>query len=173
MARRRVKGRGGVADALQVAIRREAGKAVNAMERDIEELYAMIGSQLAAIQGALKATRVRAVRAGKRELIIQSIPIIAIPPRDEGKSFVESCWSKLVDRACEWWAENREKLSGKDAKIMIRGLAPIIAPAIPAKFRAGSVVTLTAALLLRKGLDEICQEMAKQESGISQESVEQ
>jgi hypothetical protein len=165
MARRRVVGRGRAADMLQAAIRREAGRAASLLEHDVEDLYVIIGSQLAAIQVAAKMARARIPpRANKREFILQRMPIMTELPKDAGKKFVESCWSKIVDRACRWWAENKEKFSGKDAKTIIRGLAPEIAPAIPAKFRAGSIIALTAALLVKEGLDKVCEKIAAQES---------
>jgi len=165
MARRRIVGRGRVADMLQTAIRREAGRAASLLERDVEDLYAIIGSQLAAIQVATKLARVRIPpRVNKREFILQRMPVITELPRDEGRKFVESCWSKIVDRACRWWNENREKFSGKDAKTIIRSLAPEIALAIPAKLRAGSIAALTAALLVKEGLDKVCEKATTQES---------
>jgi len=164
MARRRIVGRGRAADMLQAAIRREAGRAASLLERDVEDLYAIIGSQLAAIQAAAKMARARIPpRVNKREFILQRMPVITELPKDEGKKFVESCWSRMVDRACSWWSENKEKFGSKDAKTIIRNLAPEIAPAIPAKFRAGSIVALTAVLLVKEGLDKICEKATTQE----------
>jgi len=165
MARRGIIGRGRAADMLQAAIRREAGKAASLLERDVEDLYAIIGSQLAAIQVTAKMARARIPpRVNKREFILQRMPVITELPKDEGKKFVESCWSKIVNRACRWWNENKEKFSSKDAKTIIKNLAPEIAPAIPAKFRAGSMAVLTAALLVKEDLDKVCEKATTQES---------
>ena len=151
------------ADLLLASIRREAGRAASLVERDVEELYAILGAQLASIQNAAKLARAKvSARVDKKTFFVQSIPLLTTPPRDEGKSFIENYWDKLVDRACRWWTENREKFSGKDEKTIIRNLSPVIAPAIPVKFRAGSVVALAAALLVKEGLDKICEEKSEE-----------
>ena len=158
-AARARKGAKAKADLLLTAIRREAGRAANLLERDVEELHAILGAQLASIQNAAKLARAKiSARVDKRAFFIQSIPLLTTPPKDEGKYFIDNYWNKIVDRACRWWAENKERFGGKDEKTIIRNLAPVIAPAIPAKFRAGSVVALAAALLVKEGLDKICEE---------------
>ncbi len=171
-AARSKKGAKAKADLLLTAIRREAGRAANLLERDVEELHAILGAQLASIQNAAKLARAKiSARVDKRAFFIQSIPLLTTPPKDEGKSFIDNYWNKIVDRACRWWADNRERFSGKDEKTIIRNLAPAIAPAIPTKFRAGSVVALAAALLVKEGLDKICEEKSE-ETGESTEISE-
>lgn len=158
MARRKAVSARKAADLLQAAIRREAGRAASLVERDVEDLHAILGAQLASIQAVAKVARARVpARVDKQEFLRQSLTLSTTPPLEEGKSFIEGCWDKLVNRACRWWAENRERFSGKDARTIIRNLAPAIAPAIPARFRAGSVVALAAALLVKEGLDKICE----------------
>ena len=99
-AARSKKGAKAKADLLLTAIRREAGRAANLLERDVEELHAILGAQLASIQNAAKLARAKiSARVDKRAFFIQSIPLLTTPPKDEGKSFIDNYWNKIVDRA--------------------------------------------------------------------------
>ena len=79
--------------------------------------------------------------------------------------------NRILTRACRWWPENKEKFTGRR---LIANLAQAIAPAIPARMRAGSILALIAAILVKQDLDKLCEERPETPPGVEvEEKVEE
>ena len=143
-------------DLLGKAVAREARKAEALLELDLGELYSILGAQLKAIQDAAKLARAKVPRRVDRTAFFtQSIALVTEPLRKSGEEFLKKYWNRILRRACRWWPENREKFAGRR---LIANLALAVAPAIPARMRAGSLLTLIAAMLVKQDLDKLCEE---------------
>lgn len=143
-------------DLLRKAVAREARKAEALLELDLGELYSILGAQLKAIQDAAKLARAKVPRrVDKTAFFTQSIGLATEPIRKSGEEFLKRYWNRILRRACRWWPENREKFAGRR---LIANLALAVAPAIPARMRAGSLLTLIAAMLVKQDLDKLCEE---------------
>ena len=143
-------------DLLGKAVAREARKAEALLELDLGELYSILGAQLKAIQDAAKLARAKVPRrVDKTAFFTQSIGLATEPIRKSGEEFLKRYWNRILRRACRWWPENREKFAGRR---LIANLALAVAPAIPARMRAGSLLTLIAAMLVKQDLDKLCEE---------------
>ena len=143
-------------DLLGKAVAREARKAEALLELDLGELYSILGAQLKAIQDAAKLARAKVPRrVDKTAFFTQSIGLATEPIRKSGEEFLKKYWNRILRRACRWWPENREKFAGRR---LIANLALAVAPAIPARMRAGSLLTLIAAMLVKQDLDKLCEE---------------
>jgi len=143
-------------DLLGKAVAREARKAEALLELDLGELYSILGAQLKAIQDAAKLARAKVPRrVDKTAFFTQSIGLATELIRKSGEEFLKRYWNRILRRACRWWPENREKFAGRR---LIANLALAVAPAIPARMRAGSLLTLIAAMLVKQDLDKLCEE---------------
>ena len=143
-------------DLLRKAVAREARKAEALLELDLGELYSILGAQLKAIQDAAKLARAKVPRrVDKTAFFTQGIGLATEPIRKSGEEFLKRYWNRILRKACRWWPENREKFAGRR---LIANLALAVAPAIPARMRAGSLLTLIAAMLVKQDLDKLCEE---------------
>ena len=143
-------------DLLRKAVAREARKAEALLELDLGELYSILGAQLKAIQDAAKLARAKVPRrVDKTAFFTQGIGLATEPIRKSGEEFLKRYWNRILRRACRWWPENKEKFAGRR---LIANLALAVAPAIPARMRAGSLLTLIAAMLVKQDLDKLCEE---------------
>lgn len=157
-------------DLLGKAVTREARKAETLLELDLEELYSILGAQVKAIQDATKLARAKVPRGvDKTVFFAQSIALVTEPLRRSGEEFFKRYWGKVLTRACRWWQENKEKFTGRR---LIANLALAVAPAIPARIRAGSLLTLIAAILVKQDLDKLCEERPETPPGVEVEEEE-
>ena len=159
-------------DLLGKAVVREARKAEALLDLDLEELYSILGAQVKAVQDAAKLARAKVPRrVDKTVFFTQSIALVTEPLRKSGEEFLKRYWNKVMTRVCRWWPENREKFAGRR---LIANLALALAPAIPARMRAGSLLTLIAAMLVKQDLDKLCEEKPETPPGVEvEEKVEE
>ena len=159
-------------DLLGKAVMREARKAEALLDLDLEELYSILGAQVKAVQDAAKLARAKVPRrVDKTAFFTQSIALVTEPLRKSGEEFLKRYWNKVMTRVCRWWPENREKFAGRR---LIANLALALAPAIPARMRAGSLLTLIAAMLVKQDLDKLCEEKPETPPGVEvEEKVEE
>jgi len=154
------------------AVVREARRAETLLELDLGELYSILGAQVKEVQDAAKLARAKVPRrVDKTAFFTQSITLATEPLRRSGEEFLKRYWNRILTRACRWWPENKEKFTGRR---LIANLAQAIAPAIPARMRAGSILTLVAAMLLKQDLDKLCEEKPETPPGVEvEEKVEE
>jgi len=159
-------------DLLGKAVVREARKAESLLEFDLGELYSILGAQVKAVQDAVKLARVKVPRrVDKTAFFAQSIGLVTEPLRKSGEEFLKKYWGKVLAKACGWWVKNKEKFAGRR---LIANLALALAPAIPARMRAGSILTLIAAILVKQDLDKLCEEKPETPPGVEvEERVEE
>ena len=159
-------------DLLGKAVTREARRAEALIELDLGELYSILGAQVKEIQDVAKLARAKVPRrVDKTAFFTQSITLAAEPLRKSGEEFLKRCWNKVLTRACRWWPENKEKFTGRR---LIANLAQALAPAIPARMRTGSLLTLIAAILVKQDLDKLCEEKPETPPGVEvEEKVEE
>jgi len=159
-------------DLLGKTVVREARKAEALLDLDLEELYSILGAQVKAVQDAAKLARAKVPRrVDKTAFFTQSIALVTEPLRKSGEEFLKRYWNKVMTRVCKWWPENREKFAGRR---LIANLALVLAPAIPARMRAGSLLTLIAAMLVKQDLDKLCEEKPETPPGVEvEEKVEE
>ena len=154
------------------AVVREARRAETLLELDLGELYSILGAQVKEVQDAAKLARAKVPRrVDKTAFFTQSITLATEPLRRSGEEFLKRYWNRILTRACRWWPENKEKFTGRR---LIANLAQAIAPAIPARMRVGSILTLVAAMLLKQDLDKLCEEKPETPPGVEvEEKVEE
>ena len=154
------------------AVVREARRAETLLELDLGELYSILGAQVKEVQDAAKLARAKIPRrVDKTAFFTQSITLATEPLRRSGEEFLKRYWNRILTRACRWWPENKEKFTGRR---LIANLAQAIAPAIPARMRVGSILTLVAAMLLKQDLDKLCEEKPETPPGVEvEEKVEE
>jgi len=154
------------------AVTREARRAETLLELDLGELYSILGAQVKEVQDAAKLARAKVPRrVDKTAFFTQSITLVAEPLRRGGEEFLKKYWNRILTRACRWWPENKEKFTGRR---LIANLAQAIAPAIPARMRAGSILALVAAMLIKQDLDKLCEEKPETPPGVEvEEKVEE
>ena len=154
------------------AVVREARRAETLLELDLGELYSILGAQVKEVQDAAKLARAKIPRrVDKTSFFTQSITLATEPLRRSGEEFLKRYWNRILTRACRWWPENKEKFTGRR---LIANLAQAIAPAIPARMRVGSILTLVAAMLLKQDLDKLCEEKPETPPGVEvEEKVEE
>jgi len=154
------------------AVTREARRAETLLELDLGELYSILGAQVKEVQDVAKLARAKIPRrVDKTAFFTQSITLAAEPLRRGGEEFLKRYWNRILTRACRWWPENKEKFTGRR---LIANLAQAIAPAIPARMRAGSILALVAAMLIKQDLDKLCEEKPKTPPGVEvEEKVEE
>ena len=154
------------------AVTREARRAETLLELDLGELYSILGAQVKEVQDAAKLARAKVPRrVDKTAFFTQSITLAAEPLRRGGEEFLKRYWNRILTRACRWWPENKEKFTGRR---LIANLAQAIAPAIPARMRAGSILALVAAMLIKQDLDKLCEEKPETPPGVEvEEKVEE
>jgi len=164
---KRVKAAKPKVDLLGRAVMREARKAEALLDLDLEELYSILGAQVKAVQDAAKLARAKVPRrADKTAFFTQSIALVAEPLRKSGEEFLKRYWARVLTKACGWWSENKEKFTGRR---LIANLALALAPAIPARIRAGSLLALIAAMLVKQDLDKLCEEKPETPPGVKVE----
>ncbi|GEM_PF-1518266 len=154
------------------AVVREARRAETLLELDLGELYSILGAQVKEVQDAAKLARAKVPRrVDKTAFFTQSITLATEPLRRSGEEFLKRYWNRILTRACRWWPQNKEKFTGRR---LIANLAQAIAPAIPARMRAGSILALVAAMLLKQDLDKLCDEKPETPPGVEvEEKVEE
>ena len=154
------------------AVVREARRAETLLELDLGELYSILGAQVKEVQDAAKLARAKVPRrVDKTAFFTQSITLATEPLRRSGEEFLKRYWNRILTRACRWWPQNKEKFTGRR---LIANLAQAIAPAIPARMRAGSILALVAAMLLKQDLDKLCEEKPETPPGVEvEEKVEE
>ena len=159
-------------DLLGKAVAREARRAEALIELDLGELYSILGAQVKEIRDVAKLARAKVPRrVDKTAFFIQSIALAAEPLRKSGEEFLKRYWGRILTRACRWWPENKEKFAGRR---LIANLAQALAPAIPARMRTGSLLTLIAAMLVKQDLDKLCEERPETPPGVEvEEKVEE
>lgn len=136
---------------------REARKAVNLLELELEDLYSVLGAHLQAAQAASRLVKVKVPRGvDKRTAFLRALSLIAETPLKTGKEFIQRYWGRLLKEACPWWEENKEKYEGR---ALIANLALAIAPRLPQMWRTPAILTAISSILVRAGLDELCAEM--------------
>ena len=154
------------------AVVREARRAEALLELDLGELYSILGAQVKEVQDAAKLARAKIPRrVDKTAFFTQSITLAAEPLRRSGEEFLKRYWNRILTRACRWWPKNKEKFAGRR---LIANLAQAVAPAIPARMRAGSILALIAAILVKQDLDKLCEERPETPPGVEvEEKVEE
>jgi len=160
-------------DSLKKAVGREARKALPLTEFELSDLYSVLGAQVQAAQGISKLAAAKPPRGvDKKSFFIQGLSLTAETPCKTGESFLGKYWAKVLSRACRWWEENKEKYSGKT---LVANLALALAPAFPKAWRdAAAVLVTVAAILVRAGLDELCEERPERPPGTEvKEEVEE
>ena len=159
-------------DLLGKAVAREARRAEALIELDLGELYSILGAQVKEIRDVARLARAKVPRrVDKTAFFTQSITLAAEPLRRSGEEFLKRYWNRILTRACRWWPENKEKFAGRR---LIANLAQAIAPAIPARMRAGSILALIAAILVKQDLDKLCEEKPETPPGVEvEEKVEE
>jgi hypothetical protein len=120
-------------------------------KQSIDELYLIFGCHLGAIDSAgNQYTRLH---------LRSNIGTLALPEgsadyyRKRGYNFLKAYWSNIRKEACNWFREN----SGVLGQALIAGLGASIAVALPPPWNQyPSVGAIIAVILIRSGLDTIC-----------------
>jgi len=120
---------------------------------------------------ASKLARVKVPRgADKRRVYLQSLSLLPELPLKSGEEFLKRYWRRVLNNACKWWGANKEKFSGR---ALVANLALAIAPALPLQWRAASILTIVAAILMRSELDTLCETRPELPPGLEKEKVEE
>ncbi len=159
-------------DAFRRALQRELKKAQDLAELEYQELYAILGAQVQAAEAALKAVKLKPPRRQPPTVnLLKALSLRAESPREVGEGFLKKYWGKVLRNACRWWSKNKDKVPEKRLALEL-GLA--VAPALPAQIRLAVPLTaLTSTILLKHGLDELCESMPENPPGIVEEKVEE
>lgn len=155
-------------DQLRRAVRREARKAEGFLELGLDDLYAVLGAQVQAVQSASKLVKLKVPRGvDKAQAFVMSVALTREPPAAAGRAFLKRYWRNVLKNACKWWGENKDKFSGA---ALVSNLALAIAPALPPQLRAAaSILAVIAVILISSGLDALCEERPENPPGVEEE----
>ena len=162
-----------VEDAFRRALQREAKKAQELTDLEYQELYALLGAQVQAAEAAAKAVRLKPPRRQPPTVnLLKALSLRPESPREVGEGFLKKYWGRILRNACRWWSKNKDKVPEKRIALEL-GLA--VAPALPAQLRlAAPIAALTSTILLKQGLDELCESMPESPPGVvAEERVEE
>lgn len=111
----------------------------------LDTLYQSLGVQLAGLDSPMEAKSVAALGVGPNSAIL----------KEKAREFLKEYWGNIRKEACQWWSQNKDKYAGKD---LVTKLAVVIAPRIPPPWGLiASIVAIITTILIRAGLDTICE----------------